>query len=461
MMTQTANLISEVTPTLLGRTIGHLRRIWRTPSNNTIADELQLSPELDPGDSEQLIQWMDGCLLQECNEVTARNRAVILGRSYLRLNEQGRSRFLLLLAEHYGINNEQVEDCFQQWKTASAEQRTKAGQQLRDSLDPPRLRLLTQFNGLPEGVKFLVDMRGELLTLKKTYPQLAELEADLKRLLISWFDIGLLQLEQINWQSSAERLEKLIAYEAVHEIQSWDDLKNRLDSDRRCFAFFHPNMPNEPLIFVEVALVKGLANNVQTLLDEAAPLQDIQQADTAIFYSISNAQPGLAGISFGNFLIKRVVARLQQEYPQLKQFSTLSPIPGFCRWLEQQDESELEQLSGGKQWLQLKPDSDIADHMPPAEAREPLLSLACHYLSQVKGRGHLSKDPVAHFHLSNGAQIAQLNWLADSSAKGLQQSAGIMVNYLYQLPQIESRSQDYSQQGSVSLAQSLKPLLKL
>lgn len=461
MMTQTTNLTSTATPTLLGRTIGHLRRIWRTPSSNAIADELQLSPELDPGDSEQLIQWMDGCLLQECNEVTARNRAVILGRSYLRLNEQGRSRFLLLLAEHYGINNDQVEDCFQQWKNAPAEQRTKAGQQLRDSLDPPRLRLLTQFNGLPEGVKFLVDMRGELLTLKKSYPQLAELEADLKRLLISWFDIGLLQLEQINWQSSAERLEKLIAYEAVHEIQSWDDLKNRLDSDRRCFAFFHPNMPNEPLIFVEVALVQGLANNVQTLLDEAAPLQDIQEADTAIFYSISNAQPGLAGISFGNFLIKRVVARLQQEYPHLKQFSTLSPMPGFCRWLDQQDESELEKLAGGKQWLQLKSDSNISINEPPAEAREPLLSLACHYLSQAKGRGHLSKDPVAHFHLSNGAQLAQLNWLADSSAKGLQQSAGIMVNYLYQLPHIESRSQGYSQQGSVSMAQSLKPLLKL
>ncbi|MDX2422347.1 MAG: malonyl-CoA decarboxylase, partial [Amphritea sp.] len=327
-------------------------------------------------------------------------------------------------------------------------------------LDPPRLRLLTQFNGLPEGVKFLVDMRAELLTLKRTYPQLAELEGDLKRLLIGWFDIGLLQLEQITWQSSAERLEKLIAYEAVHEIQSWDDLKNRLDSDRRCFAFFHPNMPNEPLIFVEVALVQGLADNIQTLLDESAPLQDIQQADTAIFYSISNAQQGLAGISFGNFLIKRVVARLQQEYPQLTQFSTLSPMPGFCRWLAKQDSAELEQLPGGKQWLQLSTDLDITVDEPPTEAREPLLNLACYYLSQAKKRGHFSADPVAHFHLTNGAQIAQLNWLADSSAKGLQQSGGIMVNYLYQLPHIESRSQDYNQQGSVALAQNLKSRLK-
>ncbi|MDO6564765.1 malonyl-CoA decarboxylase [Amphritea sp. 1_MG-2023] len=451
---------SKEAPTLLSRTIGHLRRIWRTPSDTPLADELQLSPTLEPSDAEQLIQWMDSCLLQACNEVTARSRAVILGRSYLRLNEQGRSRFLLLLAEHYGVNNEQVETCFQQWQSAPAEQRAEAVQQLRESLDPPRLRLLTQFNGLPEGVKFLVDMRAELLTLKKTYPQLTELEGDLKRLLIGWFDIGLLQLEQITWQSSAERLEKLIAYEAVHEIQSWDDLKNRLDSDRRCFAFFHPNMPNEPLIFVEVALVQGLADNIQTLLDEAAPLQDIQQADTAIFYSISNAQQGLAGISFGNFLIKRVVAKLQQEYPQLTQFSTLSPMPGFCRWLAKQDSAELEQLPGGKQWLQLKSDLDISVDQPPAEAREPLLNLACYYLSQAKKRGHFSADPVAHFHLTNGAQIAQLNWLADSSAKGLQQSAGIMVNYLYQLPHIESRSQDYNQQGSVALAQNLKSRLK-
>lgn len=458
-MTQTT-LTSEEAPSLLGRTIGHLRRIWRTSSSNALADELQLSPALEPGDSEQLIQWMDSCLRQECNEITARSRAVILGRSYLRLNQQGRSRFLLLLAEHYGINNERVEACFQQWQNAPEEQRAEAVQQLRDSLDPPRLRLLTQFNGLPEGVKFLVDMRAELLTLKKTYPQLAELEGDLKRLLIGWFDIGLLQLEQITWQSSAERLEKLIAYEAVHEIQSWDDLKNRLDSDRRCFAFFHPNMPNEPLIFVEVALVQGLADNIQTLLDESAPLQDIQQADTAIFYSISNAQQGLAGISFGNFLIKRVVARLQQEYPQLTQFSTLSPMPGFCRWLAKQDSAELEQLPGGKQWLQLSTDLDITVDEPPTEAREPLLNLACYYLSQAKKRGHFSADPVAHFHLTNGAQIAQLNWLADSSAKGLQQSGGIMVNYLYQLPHIESRSQDYNQQGSVALAQNLKSRLK-
>ena len=461
MTAHTINALSDNSPTLLARTVGHLRRIWKTGSGNTPTTELNLSPELEQSDLEQLIQWMDGCLLQEGDEVTARSRAVILGRSYLRLNQHGRRRFLLLLAERYGIDNTQVEQRFQQWQAATEEQQVKAEQQLRKALDPARLRLLTQFTSLPEGVKFLVDMRAELLPLKKTYPQLAPLEADLKRLLISWFDIGLLQLEEINWQSSAELLEKLIAYEAVHEIRSWDDLKNRLDSDRRCFAFFHPNMPNEPLIFVEVALVQGLADNVQTLLDEAAPLQDIQQADTAIFYSISNAQKGLAGISFGNFLIKRVVGRLQQEYPQLQQFSTLSPIPGFCRWLAQQEDTELSKLPGGTLWLQRDTDEDISAQEAPSEVREPLLSLVCHYLSQAKGRGHFSKDPVAHFHLSNGAQIAQLNWLADSSAKGLQQSAGIMVNYLYQLNDIESRSQNYVQQGKASIAQSLKPLLKL
>jgi len=452
---------STGTGSFLERTLSHMRRLWRDQSDPAMAtNPPQLSPDLEESDLQQLISWMDGCLLNDGDEVSTRNRAVLLGRSYLELSRQGRIRFLVLLAERYDINRDEVEQHFHHWKYANTVDQARAGQALREALDPPRLRLLTQFNELPEGVKFLVDMRAELIQLKKEYPQLAALEADLKRLLISWFDVGLLQLEQINWQSSAELLEKLIAYEAVHEIQSWDDLKNRLDSDRRCFAFFHPNMPNEPLIFVEVALVQGLADNVQTLLDENAPLQDIRQADTAIFYSISNAQKGLAGISFGNFLIKRVVAHLQHEYPQLQQFSTLSPVPGFCRWLEQCTETELEQIPGGKQWNSLSLSQICTAELQRPEVRETLLKLVCHYLTQAKGRGHFSKDPVAHFHLSNGAQIAQLNWLADSSDKGLQQSAGMMVNYLYQLPQIETRSQRYTLEGECALADELKYLLK-
>ncbi len=302
----------------------------------------------------------------------------------------------------------------------------------------------------------------------------------------------MLQLEQISWKSSAELLEKLIAYEAVHAIQSWSDLKNRLGSDRRCFAFFHPNMPNEPLIFVEVALVNGLADSVQQLLDEAVPALDTNTADTAIFYSISNAQQGLAGISFGNFLIKRVVTLLKQQLPQLKHFSTLSPIPGFCQWLYSTDAEQLGTLPGGQAWLnsphfiehgahanptpeqkqalqlalQSTLQSTLQQDQPQALAQEQqelqqaLQSLAVHYLCQQKRNALYARDPVTHFHLSNGAQIARLNWMADSSGKGLQQSAGMMVNYLYELPKIESRSQQYTAAGKIALAAGLTKQLK-
>jgi malonyl-CoA decarboxylase len=232
----------------------------------------------------------------------------------------------------------------------------------------------------------------------------------------------------------------------VHAIQGWNDLKNRLDSDRRCFAFFHPNMPEEPLIFVEVALVKGMANNVQELLDESAPLEDIRLADTAIFYSISNAQKGLAGISFGNFLIKQVVKTLQQEFPQLTQFATLSPIPGFCRWLESIEPAQ---------------ESSLLDEGVASRSPEHLQKMAAHYLSKEKQsrNQNYARDPVAHFHLSNGAQIERLNWMADASENGMKQSAGMMVNYLYELPQIETRSQGYSAEGKVALALSIEKQL--
>ena len=205
---------------------------------------------------------------------------------------------------------------------------------LRIALEPPRLKLLTQFTSIPDGRKFLVDLRGFLLKARGTDKLLTALDADLRGLLGAWFDIGFLELQRIDWNSPAALLEKLVDYEAVHAIRSWRDLKNRLESDRRCYAFFHPRMPGEPLIFVEVALVKGLAGSVQDLLDEKAPVLDPAKADTAIFYSISNCQAGLTGISFGNFLIKRVVEELSAEFRNLKTFATLSPIPGFRRWLD-------------------------------------------------------------------------------------------------------------------------------
>jgi len=427
------------------------------------ADIMNIAADLPDADASIVQEWIDNCLSENGGQVEARNRAAMLGRAYLKLSQAGKIRFLGLLSEQYGVNESGVENAISQWQGADSAQKTFAAQTLRKALEPSRTALLKQFNGVPSGVKFLVDMRDELLTFCKDYPALKPLETDLRNLLATWFDVGLLQLEEISWNSSAAMLEKLIAYEAVHAIQSWNDLKNRLDSDRRCFAFIHPNMPEEPLIFVEVALVNGLAGNVQKLLDEDAPTQDIDEADTAIFYSISNAQRGLAGISFGNFLIKQVVKKLRDEFPHLKQFATLSPIPGFCRWLDSTPPKELAQLPGGEQWLSFPPPRDpVRANLIDTTGgqQEALTKLAAAYLTSTKPGSGRAIDPVAHFHLSNGAQLARLNWMADTSEKGLKQSAGLMVNYLYELPKIVHRSQHYTTAGTVSQSPAIKKLLK-
>lgn len=440
-----------------------LRPLWRDFAGGASGlPELRFEPALTDADIAVLRQWIDVCLSGGGSAVALRDYTVQLGRSFLELNPEGRRRFLLTLAEHAAIRPEQVEAAYWRWQEAPAEERAAAEAALRDALDTPSIKLLARFNGLPAGVKFLVDMRAELLRLKREEPALAALEAELKRLLRTWFDIGLLQLEQITWRSSAELLEKLIVYEAVHEINGWDDLKNRLEADRRCFAFFHANMPNEPLIFVEVALVKGLSGNVGELLDQNAPLVPVQDADTAIFYSISNTQKGLAGISLGDFLIKRVVATLQKELPWIKTFSTLSPIPGFSHWLQQQTATSLLQLSGHRgvhDLLRARAEQGTPFTINP-ELSQPLCRLVAHYLVQEKNKRGLALDPVANFHLSNGAQIRRINWLADTSAKGMQQALGFMVNYIYEPGFIEERSKDYSERKLISISADVRRLIK-
>jgi malonyl-CoA decarboxylase len=311
--------------------------------------------------------------------------------------------------------------------------------------------------------------------LAKGDPALLSLEEDLKQLLAGWFDIGFLELKRITWDSPAALLEKLSLYEAVHAVRSWNDLKNRLDSDRRCFAFFHPRMQGEPLIFVEVALVSGLASNVHHLLDEAAPLGDPRTADTAIFYSISNAQRGLAGISFGGFLIKRVVDQLSAEFPRVKTFATLSPIPGFRAWLDEQFAKGIPGVltSGERTALgsavqgsaskgtikQLLGTDWHKDEAISAALEAPLLRLCAHYLCEAKRDNGAALDPVAHFHLSNGARIERLNWLGDMSDKGLKQSAGIMVNYLYRQGDIEENHEAYVGERTVVASSAITGLL--
>ena len=455
----------------IDRTLSNLRHVWRgRPPGIAVA------PDLPEGDVERLKRQIDACLTAKGGEVSARVRAADLGQSYLGLSEEGRSRFLGVLARDYDVEPEALEEALARVDAAGDEEaRRDALRALRGELLPQRTKLLTQFNALPQGVKFLVDMRADLLALgERDDPAFRRLDTDLRELLTSWFDIGFLDLARITWESPAALLEKLIAYEAVHRIRSWDDLKNRLDSDRRCYAFFHPRMPDEPLIFIEVALVKGIADNVQELLDEEAPEMDPEVADAAIFYSISNAQAGLAGVSFGDFLIKRVADDLQRSLPTLKSFATLSPAPGFMRWLENRLEREGGDVFGAGESEMLRERAEMAE-APAAlrsllsrpnwtedeelsQALKPiLLRLAASFLLSTDDKGR-ARDRVAHFHLSNGARLERINWLADTSSNGLRQSAGIMVNYLYRLPDIEKNHEAYRGQGRIVSAPVVKRL---
>ncbi|HEX7970134.1 MAG TPA: malonyl-CoA decarboxylase, partial [Stellaceae bacterium] len=435
-------------------------------------------PDLSLDDAEHLRAQLRACLDGRGGAVSARARAADLGRTYLALNATGRERFLRLLAEEFDVDHRAVAALGERLIDAGNEQaRRVVERELRAALEPPRVELLRQFNGIPEGVKFLVDMRAELMSMGRNDAMLAGLELDLKMLLASWFDVGFLELKRITWDAPAALLEKLIVYEAVHEIRSWTDLKNRLEADRRCFAYFHPRMPEEPLIFVEVALVSGMSDDVQSLLDETAPVGDPIGADTAIFYSISNCQRGLAGISFGDFLIKRVVDDLARELPHIKTFATLSPVPGFRAWLEKRVAEEGDDLltAGERKSLQQQLPSELSKlgitgmlarprwHEDAAVAqalRVPLLRLAARYLMLEKGARGRAFDPVAHFHLTNGARMERLNWCADLSPKGVRQSAGIMINYLYRLHEIEENHEAYSGEGRIAASAAMSRLAK-
>ena len=455
------------------RTLANLRSAWREiaeSARGVLAGPAR--PETFGGDTDQLRQQMLSCLDGRGGEVSTRARAADLGRTYLSLDASGREQFLQLLAGEFDVDRHEIDRCCNALINASgADQRTSTERALRAALEPPRITLLRQFNALPEGVKFLVDRRAELLDLGRHEPLIAGLEEDLKRLLANWFDIGFLELKRITWESPAALLEKLMAYEAVHEIRGWTDLKNRLEADRRCFAFFHPRMPDEPLIFVEVALVLGMTGDIHALLDEAAPIEDPHSADTAVFYSISNCQRGLAGISFGDFLIKRVVDALATELPRLKVFATLSPVPGFRAWLERQDwaaagnlllpaeRSAIEGLGASTGDLTALLDRH-ADPQVALALRDPLIRLCARYLLLERTPSGRALDPVAHFHLSNGARVERLNWLGDISSKGLQQSAGIMVNYRYLLSEIEVNHEAYRGEARVAASSAIRGLLR-
>ena len=455
---------------LFDRAIRRIAGVWRDMADRVSTDE-------DQGIASQ----MRACLNARGGEVSARNRAAKLAQAYLVLDAAGRRSFLRDLAS-FDSDAEAVAHAYAAVQSASdAAERATAKVKLRRALEPPRVRLLTQFTTIPDGMKFLVDLRATLLELTRGDPYLAALEHDLRSLFASWFDVGFLELQRIDWNSPAVLLERLVGYEAVHEIRSWSDLKNRLDSDRRCYALFHHRMPNEPLIFVEVALVRGLAGSVQRLLDKKAPLLDPKEADTAIFYSISNCQRGLAGISFGNFLIKRVVELLGNEFRNLKAFATLSPIPGFGEWLGAKlangdpallSEEEAASLrtaapaaapaaETGTQALQaiLHHRGWFRDPTMQKAAEPVLVRLAARYLL-VESRGRRALDPVAHFHLSNGARIERIIMGADTAGKGVKESATLMVNYLYDPAKIEEYHEDYAGEGKRNASTAVRRLAR-
>jgi malonyl-CoA decarboxylase len=400
--------------------------------------------------------------LQECaagtgGEVAARNRAAKLGETYLGLDDAGRHEFLRRIALDFGPDPAEVEAAHRAYQEAvGTPAQWDAEARLRAALRSARIRILTQFNALPQGVKFLVDLRADLLRFLEKDRELAVLDRELESRLTAWFDVGFLELQRITWHSPASLLEKLIQYEAVHEIRSWSDLRNRLDSDRRLYAFFHPRMPAEPLIFVEVALTKELADNIQALLDEQAPVLDPARADTAIFYSISNTQAGLRGVSFGNFLLKRVIDDLKRDLPQLKTFATLSPLPQFTAWLKRTPEA-LEGL--GLTLAQLQSGEWAKERALARRLRDPLERLAAHYLYAVRHDGR-PFDPVARFHLGNGARIERIDFLADTSAKSFRQSCGLMVNYLYDPDEIERNVEAFVGEDRIAATAAIRRLAK-
>lgn len=479
-------------PRLIDRTIGNLRRAWKDLTGAALVKLTGVvRPELPEEDCRRLKREIDECLEGKGGEVSGRAMAANLGRTYLELNAEGRQKFLQLLADDYGVDEAALSKSAKTWlelqrgdstqdSRQDAERRTVESD-LRAALTPPRVRLLAQFNALPEGVKFLVDMRAELISLARHDPVLKGLDDDFKQLLTSWFDVGFLELRCITWNAPASLLEKLAQYEAVHAVRSWSDIKNRLALDRRCYAFFHPQMPDEPLIYVWVALVKGMADNVQKLLDVKRDfLEDPSDADSAIFYSISNAQRGLDGMSFGNFLIKRVVEDLATDFKNIKTFATLSPIPGFYAWLEEEVaqrpgillspseqtalEERLAEHNGSENdidVLRALTDCSIWQGEPALEeAVQPvLLRLCARYLVQGK-RKDCACDRVAHFHLSNGARIERINWLGDRSPKGLRESCGMMVNYLYRSGDIEKNHEAYRGSGKIRTSNAIRALLK-
>ena len=375
--------------------------------------------------------------------------------AFARLDTVEREGFFDFLRSDLGAEPAVLETALESYRATPSPETAAA---LAAAAEPRRHELLRLMNTAPDGTRDILAMRIDLLDAVSRRPDLKLVDDDFVHMLRSWFNRGFLDLHRIDWRTPALVLEKIIAYEAVHQILDWDDLRRRLEADRRCFGFFHPSLPDEPLIFVEVALCKGLAGSITDLLfGKVDPDVD---ADTAIFYSISNCQRGLAGVSFGNFLIKQVVRELATENPKLRTFATLSPVPGFRKWLvrEAQDGRLPSAPGDGDGGL----DGIETPEWPPGDApgehlRARLSRICAHYLLHAK-RGSHPLDPVARFHLRNGARLQRINWMSDPSPAGIRQSAGLMVNYVYDEETVVANHEAYVNEGRIAHSREIAAL---
>ncbi|MDA1372057.1 MAG: malonyl-CoA decarboxylase [Proteobacteria bacterium] len=398
---------------------------------------------------DELLKKLMGTVGEVSGIVTARQ---VLDH-YEDLDDERKLAFFQNLEQNFNANQAVVKLAFDTYENDPSSANLN---NLSKAAEPQRHELLRRLNSTPNATHDLVAMRTDLLKLLRDHPELRAVDQDFVRMFSSWFGRGFLVLKTINWSTSAAILERIIRYEAVHAIKDWDDLRSRIDpSNRRCFAYFHPALIDEPLIFVEVALTKKIPTSINSILeDNGAGISDPSEYNTATFYSISNCQPGLKNISFGNFLIKQVVQELQAEFPSLKTFVTLSPIPGFGRWLNTQSAEELAELAEMKERLGQVENSAESTQEHAAQIRK----LVFNYLVQAK-RGKFPSDSVARFHLGNGASVHQLHTGADLSEKGLKQSWGTMVNYLYDLASIETNHEHYATNGDIEFNDKLKSLL--
>ncbi|SSC71535.1 unnamed protein product [Ciceribacter sp. T2.26MG-112.2] len=421
---------------------------------------LSFGPREDEGDPLGHIEALCETLLSSRGEASGMALAKDILDRWQRFDPSMQREFMGMLLQRFGPRTERLEAAIESYR---ASQSPAALLELHVAAEPRRQELIRRLNLAPNGIATLVRMREALLKLKVDDPDLEAVDSDFAHLFGSWFNRGFLVLRPVSWSTPADILEKIIRYEAVHHIGGWEELRLRLaPEDRRCFAFFHPQLIDDPLIFVEVALTREIPGNIADLLKEDRGQIKAAEATTAVFYSISNCQEGLRGISFGNFLIKQVVEDLRRELPKLDTFVTLSPVPGFAGWLSRERQSEASEAltPAERSRLAVLDEPDWADRPDVVAAVQPVMtSAAAWYFLKARNSNGKVIDPVARFHLGNGARLERINFLGDRSPKAMRQAYGLMVNYLYKLDDIETNHEAFAGRGEVVAAQAIRRLV--